>query len=111
LLLVGVSLVLARESRSLLMGEGISAEIKNKVIATAEKDPAVLKVQYVLATYRAPEDVLVMLIIAFKPDLDTADINESIVRIRTTIMEQHELIKFVAVQPEELGDKKKPGII
>jgi divalent metal cation (Fe/Co/Zn/Cd) transporter len=52
-----------------------------------------------------------MLIIAFKPDLDTADINESIVRIRTTIMEQHELIKFVAVQPEELGDKKKPGII
>jgi cation diffusion facilitator family transporter len=108
LLLVAVSLVLARESRSLLMGEGVSDTIKNKIIITAEKDPAVLKVQYVLSTYRAPEDVLLMLVIAFKPDLDTADINESIVRIRNTIKEQFGLMKFVAIQPEEFDAGKKP---
>jgi cation diffusion facilitator family transporter len=108
LLLVAVSLVLARESRSLLMGEAISTPIKNKIIAIAEKDPAVIKVQYVLSVYRAPDDVLLMLIIAFKPDLDTADINESIVRIRTTIKEQFGLMKFVAIQPEEFDAGKKP---
>jgi cation diffusion facilitator family transporter len=108
LLLVAVSLVLARESRSLLMGEGISSKIKNKIIATAEKDPAVMKVQYILSIYRAPDDVLLMLIIAFKPDLDTADINESIVRIRTSIKEQFGLMKFVAIQPEEFDAQKKP---
>jgi cation diffusion facilitator family transporter len=108
LLLVGVSLVLARESRSLLMGEGISPVIQTKIIKTAESDPAVLKVQYVLSIYRAPEDVLLMLIIAFKPDLDTADINDAIVRIRETIKHQFALMKFVVIQPEEFDDGRKP---
>ena len=102
LLLVGVSLVLARESRSLLMGEGISPAIQTKIIKIAEHDVAVIKVQYVLSIYRAPEDVLLMLIIAFKPDLDTADINDAIVRIRETIKQQFAVMKFVVIQPEEL---------
>jgi divalent metal cation (Fe/Co/Zn/Cd) transporter len=106
LLLVGVSLVLARESRSLLMGEGISPAIQTKIITTAERDPAVLKVQYVMSIYRAPEDVLLMLIIAFKPDLDTADINDAIVRIREAIKHQFGLMKFVVIQPEEFDDSK-----
>lgn len=108
LLLVGVSLVLARESRSLLMGEGISPVTQQKIITTTEKDPAVLKVQYVMSIYRAPEDVLLMLIIAFKPDLDTADITDAIVRIRKTIKDQFGLMKFVVIQPGEFDDSKKP---
>lgn len=101
LLLVGVSLVLARESRSLLMGEGISDKIREKIIITTEKDVAVEKVMYVLSIYRGPEDVLLMLIIAFKPDLDTGDINDAIVRIRETIKREFPLMKFVVIQPEE----------
>jgi len=48
-----------------------------------------------------------MLIIAFKPDLDTTDINEAIVRIRETIKHQFGLMKFVVIQPEEFDDGKK----
>jgi cation diffusion facilitator family transporter len=103
ILLVGVSLVLARESRSLLMGEGVSPAIQKKIIATAEQDHAAVKVLYIMSIYRAPDDVLVMLIMAFKPDLDTEEINEAIVRIRESIKSTYPLIKFVAIQPEALS--------
>lgn len=100
LLLVGVSLILARESRSLLMGEGISEISKNKIIALAENDPAVLKASHILSTYQSPEEVILMLIVAFKENLDTAEINEAIERIRTDIKKEFHLIRFVIIQPE-----------
>ncbi|WP_313531461.1 cation diffusion facilitator family transporter [Sphingobacterium multivorum] len=69
-LLVFVSFILARESRSLL------------------------------STYQSPEDVILMLIIDFKDDLDTEDITEAITRIRTRIKTEFQFIHYVIIQPE-----------
>lgn len=101
LLLVGVSVILARESRSLLLGEGISPESKQKITLLTEKDPTVLKVLQIISTYQSPEEVILMIIVAFKEDLDTADINEAIDRIRKDIKKEFHLIRFVIIQPEE----------
>lgn len=100
LLLVFVSLILARESRSLLMGEGIAPETQKKIIALAEKDPAVIKVNNVLSTYESPDEVVLMLIISFKQHLDTEEITNAIVRIRKGIKEEFKLIEFVIIQPQ-----------
>jgi cation diffusion facilitator family transporter len=100
LLLVFVSLILARESRSLLMGEGIAPQTQKKIIALAEKDPAVIKVVNVLSTYESPEEIVLMLIIYFKPDLDTEDITDSIERVRKAIKEEFKLVEFVIIQPQ-----------
>ncbi|PAW93045.1 cation transporter [Mucilaginibacter sp. MD40] len=100
LLLVLVSAILARESRSLLMGEGIAPETQQKIRAIAEKDPAVIKVVNVLSTYQSPEDVTLMLIIDFDPDIDTEDITAAIERIREAIKTTFPLIKLVFVQPQ-----------
>src|SRR4051794_19235176 len=81
LLLVAVSLVLARESYSLLMGEGIAPASKKRIIELTEEDEAVLKVINIISDYRAPDEVLLLLIVAFKSDLDTGEINEAIARI------------------------------
>jgi cation diffusion facilitator family transporter len=107
LLLVAVSLILARESRSLLMGEGMSEDSKQKIRAIAEKDPAVLKVMRIISTYQSPEDVMLILIIAFKDGLDTQDINDGIERIRGQIREEFDLIHFVIIQPEVITHKFK----
>lgn len=106
LLLVFVSLILARESRSLLMGEGISPETQKKIIAIAENDKAVIKVANVLSTYQSPEEIMLMLIIYFKEDLDTEDITGSIDRIRTAIKREYQLVEFVIIQPQTLGLSK-----
>lgn len=100
LLLVFASVILARESRSLLMGEGIAPETQKKIKALAEKDPSVLKVGSILSTYEAPEEVVLMLIVYFKPDLDTDEITDAIERVRKAIKEEFTRIEFVIIQPQ-----------
>jgi divalent metal cation (Fe/Co/Zn/Cd) transporter len=87
-----VSIVLGRESRSLLMGEGVDPETQKLMVALAEKDEAVLKVNDVLSTYQSPQEVVLMLIVTFKAGLDTADITNAIARIRTKIKNDFDLI-------------------
>jgi len=106
LLLVAVSLLLARESRSLLMGEGIAPATKKRIIALTEKDEAVLKVLNIVSDYRSPEEVLLLLIVAFKADLDTGEINEAIARIREDIKDEFDLVRYVIIQPEFYEEKK-----
>lgn len=105
LLLVGVSLILARESRSLLMGEGIAPETQKKMTALIEKDPAVVKVLHVLSTYQSPEEVVLMLIIAFKEDIDAVEINDAIDRIRDAIKKEFTLVRYVLIQPDLYEEK------
>lgn len=102
LILVFVSIILARESRSLLMGEGIMPENQKKIIVIAERDPAVIKVQHLLSTYQSPDVIVLMLIITFKDHLETAEINAAIDRIRIAIKQEYVLVRFVIIQPESL---------
>lgn len=100
LILVFVSLILARESRSLLMGEGIAPETKEKIMKLAEKDPTVIRTKSILSTYQSPEEIVLMLIIDFKDHLETEEITEAVHRIRETIKNEFPLVRFVIIQPE-----------
>ena len=100
LLLIFSSMILARESRSLLMGEGIAPETQKKIRDLVEKDEAVLKVANILSTYQSPEEVILMLLIQFKHDLDTDEITDAIDRIRELIKEKFPLVEFVLIQPQ-----------
>ncbi|MDR6525442.1 cation diffusion facilitator family transporter [Chryseobacterium rhizosphaerae] len=100
LILVFVSLILARESRSLLMGEGIAPETREKIAKLAEKDTAVVRTKSILSTYQSPEEVVLMLIIDFEDHLDTQEITEAIHRIRDHIKNEFLFVRFVIIQPE-----------
>lgn len=100
LLLVFVSFILARESRSLLMGEGIAPETRQLIARLAEKDVTVRKVKNILSTYQSPEEVVLMLIIDFEDHLDTEEITGAIERIRQSIKNEFHLVSFVLIQPE-----------
>lgn len=100
LLLVFVSAILARESRSLLMGEGIAPETQKRIKELTEKNESVIKVLNILSTYQSPEEVLLMIICVFKPHEDTEDITDAIDDIRTSIKEEFPLIRFIIIQPQ-----------
>jgi cation diffusion facilitator family transporter len=104
IVLLIVSSLLARESRSLLMGEGISMDTQKKIRILTEKDPSVLKVISIISNYQSPEEVILMLIVAFKDDLDTEEINNAITRIRKDIKEEFSRVRFVIIQPEVIPD-------
>jgi divalent metal cation (Fe/Co/Zn/Cd) transporter len=96
-------MILARESRSLLLGEGIAPQTRQQIKALAEKDPAVISVINIMSTYQSPEEIVLMLTIAFKPDLDTQDITDAIERVRESIKKKYSLVRFVIIQPQEYG--------
>lgn len=110
ILLVGVSMILARESRSLLMGEGIAPATQVKIRSLVEEDKAVIKVMNVLSTYQSPEEVLLMLIVAFEPDLDTEDITEAIERVRKLVKQHYPLVRFVIIQPQTYSPGGKSAL-
>jgi divalent metal cation (Fe/Co/Zn/Cd) transporter len=111
LLLGGVALFLGTESRSLLMGEGVAPETQNEICRLVEKDPAVLKVINVLSTYQSPEQVVLMLIVAFQDNLTTPDITTAIDRIRDNVKASFQYAEFVIIQPQTLVKSlKKPAL-
>ncbi|SEP33987.1 cation diffusion facilitator family transporter [Mucilaginibacter sp. OK283] len=110
LVLIFVSIILARESRSLLMGEGIGASTKKHIIEIVEQDQDVLKLMHLMSTYQSPTEVLLMLIISFKSNLDTAGINNAIIRIRNRVKDEYSLIHFVIIQPDTFMEKVSPNM-
>jgi len=100
LLLVSVSVILARESRSLLMGEGIANRTRQRIIAIIGNDTAAEKTLRLFSIYMGPDEILLMLDVQFKPDLDTVDIHHAIDRIRKAIQKEFPLIKYMIMQPE-----------
>ena len=100
LLLVFVSAILARESRSLLMGEGIAPETQQRIKELTEKNESVIKVLNILSTYQSPEEVLLMIICVFKPHEDTEHITDAIDDIRNRIKQEFSLIHYIIIQPQ-----------
>jgi len=101
LILTAVSVVLARESRGLLMGESLEVATMRQVVAVIEQDQAVVRVLRSPSMYMAPEEVILMLVIDFHNDLSTTDINQAISRIRETVKQKFPIINQLFIEPGE----------
>jgi cation diffusion facilitator family transporter len=98
-LMVAISMLLVRESKSLLMGETTSKKTLRKVIAIVEADMAVLKVKKHFSMYLSPEEVVLQLNTVFKEDLTTHDITDAIQRIIKNIQADFPRIKQIYIEP------------
>ena len=97
--LIGISILLVHESRSLLMGETVNKRTIREIIALTEADPSIVKVKRHFSIYMAPEEVVLQLIAAFKKDLTTQQITEAIKRIIKNIQEKFPRIKQIFIEP------------
>jgi len=102
-LLIFVSFILARESRSLLMGEGLTPETQQKLKALVEADEDVIALKSLLSTYQSPKEVLLLMILTFQADLTTEDLTNAIDRLREKIKQEYNIIKFVIIQPQSVN--------
>jgi len=99
IILIVISAVLVRESKSLLMGETISRRTLRKIIALIEADEEVIKVKKHFSTYMAPDDVLLQLNTVFKQGLNTRQITDAIERLTKTIQAEYPRIKQIFIEP------------
>ncbi|KLT66982.1 cation diffusion facilitator family transporter [Pedobacter sp. BMA] len=106
-LLIFVSFILARESRSLLMGEGLTPETQQKLKELVQADQDVIELKSLLSTYQSPREVLLVLILTFRADLRTEEITTAIDRLRGKIKLEYDIIKFVIIQPQSVNVPEK----
>lgn len=99
LLLMLVAIFLVRQSRNLLMGESISSEELNKLVALIEHNQNVCNADARLSMYLGPEEVILLIKIKFKNDLPSQKIVETIGSIRQAIQADHPDYKHIHFEP------------
>ena len=100
LLLVGVSLVLARESRSLLMGEGVTKLTKQKIVTITQADTGAEKVLRLFSIYMGANEILLMMDVQFNASLKMTEIHSAIDRIKDAIQKEIPKVKYLIIQPD-----------
>ena len=100
LVLGGVAILLARESKSLLIGESASSELTRSVTAIAAKNAAVLRVNGMLTAQLAPDQIVVALSLEFRDDVRVPELEERVIEIENSIRKQHSEVTALFIKPQ-----------
>ena len=103
LLMAAIALLLLRETRSLLIGEGLSRKEIEDVVFTVEEDVAVIKCGRVLSMYMGPDDMLLTLDVTFDDELDEGDILQAIDRIEEELVDNYPQCSAIFIEVESLN--------
>ncbi len=98
-MMIAISMILVRESKSLLMGETTSRKTLRRIAAIVHADEAVVKLKKHFSMYLAPEEVILQLNMVFKPGLNTRQITNAIERIIKSIQREFPRIKQIYIEP------------
>jgi cation diffusion facilitator family transporter len=100
LVLGAIAMLLARESKSLLIGESASAELTRSVTEIAARNPAVRRVNGMLTAQLAPDQIVVALSLEFADDLRVPELEERVIEIETSIRDQHSEVTALFIKPQ-----------
>jgi cation diffusion facilitator family transporter len=95
--LAAVALLLAYESRGLLIGESATCGIVRSIRACAEHTAGLERVDRVLTMQLGPDNVLVALDAAFAPRLSSAELSDTAERLESSIRRKHPYVKRVFI--------------
>lgn len=98
-ILIFISALLVRESKSLLMGETTTKTTRRRIISITEADNAIIKVKRQSSMYMAPEEILLQLFAVFKKELTTDQITDAIERISGAIQKEFPRITQIFIEP------------
>ncbi len=104
-ILIGVVLaaiagLLARESKSLLIGERADPVLSDSILRIAEAASPLSRANGVLTVQLAPDQVLAGLSLQFPPDLRASQIEESVIDIERQIRASHPEVLTLFIKPQ-----------
>ncbi len=99
-ILAATALVLAYESKGLLIGEGASAVVVRGVRAIVAAEPGILRTNEVLTMHLGPEDVLLNLSIDFDDKLDSSEVEAAVSRLERQIKEDFPAVGRVFIEAQ-----------
>ena len=112
LVLAVVAVLLARESKALLIGERASDELTRSLREATLHQPGVLNVEQILTTQLSPDQVIATLGVEFEDDLDVPQLEQLIGRIESELRSRHpDLFRvFVRPTPSIERHEEQPGV-
>lgn len=100
LMLAAIAGLLARESKSLLIGERADPLLSESILRIAESASPLSRANGVLTVQLAPDQVLAGLSLQFPPDLRAAEIEESVIDIERRIRAAHPEVVTLFIKPQ-----------
>jgi cation diffusion facilitator family transporter len=97
-----VAVILAKETKGLLIGEAASGELTDNVRNILAQTPGVTSVSEVLTLHMGPADVLVTAHVDFVDDLTAADVERTIANMRMRVQAAHIEIKRLFIEARSL---------
>jgi len=106
LLLAGVALFLAAESKGLLIGESADPAQVRRIRELAAADPAVERVACPMTMHLGPHQVLLNLAVQFRPDQQRAQIEAAIDRIEGAIQAEFPEVQHIYIEAHAFAAEK-----
>jgi cation diffusion facilitator family transporter len=100
LVLLVSSLLLARETKALLIGETAHAHLRDAILRIASEDPDVRRANGVLAVQLGPNQVVAALSLEFHEALNTKEIERCVNRIETSVCRAFPDVVTLFVKPQ-----------
>ncbi len=102
LLLAIVAIILLRETKGLLIGEGLKPDELVKVASIVTADPRVRSCGRILSLYLGPQDLLLTIDVTFDEQADRDSIDEAIDGIEREIVRAFPQTTRIFIEPENL---------
>jgi cation diffusion facilitator family transporter len=99
------ALMLARESKGLLIGEAASPDLRDAVMRTAREIDGIERAQVVFSVHMAPDQVVIAMSLEFRDAMRADEIERAVDLLEARIQERHAEVIAVFVKPE---DKSQP---
>ena len=103
LLLAGVAVLLIRESRGLLIGEGLRPETLTAIKEIAQQNPLVRAVGLPLSMYIGADEALLTLDVQFKPGSRSEEIATAIAAVEQEIRARFPKVKRIYIEARSLA--------
>lgn len=100
LLLVAVAIVMAIETKSLLLGEAASPEVIKKIRSTFAQNPGIDRLIHMKTLHLGPEEILVAAKVAVTPGSSAAQIAQAINDVERSIRESEPMVTALYIEPD-----------
>jgi divalent metal cation (Fe/Co/Zn/Cd) transporter len=110
LILAGTAVLLARETKGLLIGERADELIIADVRRLAAEQPGVIAVNGILSTQLGPNHIVVTLSLEFEDALQTPAIEDAVNGIETRVRAAHKQVTAMFVKPQTRAGYEKARI-
>lgn len=104
IILGGVALLLARETKGLIIGESASRHVRNELRAIVSKRPEVKTINELIAIHMGPENIIVTMSLDFQDDLSAHKVETINTELNTLIREAYpDQIRRVFIEVESFA--------